>query len=113
MPQPNIIKYFKNIFQTIKRLWSTKEFGLEIPAGEVTRKITTQELFFLYGTLLLDLIYVPTKYYKLSQIIWELRSAQYFGFRGDKNILQSYLSCTQRLARVDQYAKKFIYKKNT
>ena len=34
MPLQNIIK----IFQTIKKLWRTQEFGSEIHSGEVTRK---------------------------------------------------------------------------
>ena len=34
LPASNIIK----IFQTIKKLWSAQEFGLEILSGEITRK---------------------------------------------------------------------------
>ena len=49
-------------------------------------KRTKQELSFLYATLLLDLIYVPTKYYQISQTVWELWHAQDFGLRGDKYI---------------------------
>ena len=56
--------YFK-IFQTIKKLWSAEEFGLEIRSGEIIRKITKQELSFLHATCLLDLIYIPTKYYQI------------------------------------------------
>ena len=55
MPVLNIIK----IFQTIKELWSAQEFGLEICSGEITK----QELSFLCASILIDLIYVPIKYY--------------------------------------------------
>ena len=48
MPLPNIIK----IFQTIKKLWSAQEFGLEIRSGERTRIRIEQELSFLYMTLI-------------------------------------------------------------
>ena len=61
MPLLNIIK----IFQTIKKLLSVQEFGLEIYSAEFTRKRTKQELSLLHVTLLLDLIYVPTKYYQI------------------------------------------------
>ena len=53
MPLPNII----NIFQTIKKLWSAQEFGLEIRSEEITRDNRKQELSFLHATLLLDLIF--------------------------------------------------------
>ena len=62
---------------------SAQECGLEICSGEITRKRTEQELSFLHGTFLLDLIDVPTKLY---QTVWELWPAQAFGFRGDKYI---------------------------
>ena len=106
MPVPNIIK----IFQTINKLWSAKEFALEIRSGEIPSKRTKQELSFLHATLLLDLIYVPTKYIKLSQIVWELWPAQNLGFKGDNYITKkskSCLSCMQRSDLVDiyQYAK--------
>ena len=58
MPLPNIIR----IFQTIKKFWGAQEFGLEIRLGQIA---TEQELSFLHVTLLLDLIYVPTKYYHI------------------------------------------------
>ena len=62
MPLPNIIK----IFQTIQKLWSAQELGLEICSGEITwKKKRTKELSFLHVTLLLDLMYVPTKYYQI------------------------------------------------
>ena len=77
MPLPNIIK----IFQTIKKLWSAQEFGIEIHSGEITRKRIEQELSFLHATLLLDLICIPTYFVKLSQIVWELWPAQDFYFR--------------------------------
>ena len=62
MPLPNIIR----IFQTIKKLQSAEEFGLEICSGETTRKRTEQVLSFLHVTLQLDLIYVPTIYYQFT-----------------------------------------------
>ena len=52
------------IFQTIKKLWSAQEFGLEIRSGEITKK-RTKEMSFLHVALLLDLICVPTKYYQI------------------------------------------------
>ena len=45
MPQPNIF----NISQTIKKLWSAQEFGLNIISGEI-RKSREQELS-LHATL--------------------------------------------------------------
>ena len=71
MRLPNI-----KIFQTIMKLWSAQEFCLEILSGEITRKRTEQDLFFLQAALLLDVIYVPTIFIKLSQIVWELWPAQ-------------------------------------
>ena len=59
MPPQNIIK----IFQTIKKSLSAQEFGLEIYLVECKR--TKQELSFSHVTLLLDLIYVPPKYYQI------------------------------------------------
>ena len=55
MPLLNIIK----IFQI-----GAQEFGLEIRSGEMTRK-KNKEMTFLHVILLLDLIYVPTKYYQI------------------------------------------------
>ena len=52
---------------------------------EVAIVFTT--LFFLHATHLLDLIYVPIKNYKLSQIVWELWPAQDFSIWGDKYIV--------------------------
>ena len=53
------------IFQAIKKSLSAQEFGSEIYSVECTRKRTKQELSFLHVTLLLDLIYVPPKYYQI------------------------------------------------
>ena len=61
MPLPNIIKLFQKI---IKKLLSAKEFNLEIRSGEIIKNRTEQELSFLYGTLLLDLLYVSTVHYQ-------------------------------------------------
>ena len=61
MPLPSI-----KIFQTIKKLWSAQEFGLEIHSGEITRKRTEQELPFFHATLLLELNYVPTIFYQIT-----------------------------------------------
>ena len=47
------------IFQTIKKLWSAQELGLEIHLGEI-RKRTEQDLFFLHATLPLDQISICT-----------------------------------------------------
>ena len=60
MPLPNIIE---NISSHLKLL-RAQEYGLEIRSGEIRKKIK-QELYFLHMTLLLDLIYVPTKYYQI------------------------------------------------
>ena len=69
MPLPNIIK----IVQTIKKIWSTQEFGLKIRSVEIIRKQQQKkkkkkkkkQLSFLHETLLHDLIYAPTKYYQI------------------------------------------------
>ena len=53
------------IFQTIKKSLSAQGFGLEIYSVECRRKRTKQELSFLHVTLLLDLIYIPPKYYQI------------------------------------------------
>ena len=58
---PNIIK----IFQTIKKIWRAQGSGLDICSGEITRTSREQELSFLHTTLLLDLVYVPIKYYQI------------------------------------------------
>ena len=78
MPVPNIIK----IFQTIEKLWSTQEFGLEICSGQITRKKTKQKLSFLHETLLLDPIYVPMKYYQIISNSIGVKPAQDFWFQG-------------------------------
>ena len=61
MPLQNIIK----IFQTIKRSLGEQDFGLGIYSVECKIKRTKQESSFLHVTLLLDLIYVPSKYYQI------------------------------------------------
>ena len=78
--------YNIKIFQNIKKLWSAQEFGLKICSGEITKKRPKQELSFLHATLLLYLIYVPTKYYQISQTVLELWPAQDFCFWEDKYI---------------------------
>ena len=57
----NIIK----IFQIIKKSLSAQDFDLGIYSVESTRKRTKQELSFFHVILLLDLIYVPLKYYQI------------------------------------------------
>ena len=84
--------YNIKIFQNIKKLWSAQEFGLKICSGEITKKRTKQELSFLHATLLLDLIYVPTKYYQIAQKVLELWLAQDFCFWGDKYITKKELT---------------------
>ena len=42
----------------------------------------------MHATHLLDLIYVTTKNYQVSQTVWELWPAQDFDIRGDKYILE-------------------------
>ena len=70
MPLQNIIK----IFRTIKKSLIAQEFGLEIIQWSVKEKEKKQELSFLHVALLLDLIYVPPKYYQIISIktAWEL-----------------------------------------
>ena len=58
MPLQNIIQ----IFQTIKKSLGAQVFGLVIK-WSVKEKRTRQELSFMHVTLLLDLIYVPSKYH--------------------------------------------------
>ena len=77
MPLPNIIK----IFQTIQKLWSAQEFCLEIRSGEITWK-KKKELSFLHVTLLLGLIFVPTKYYKIISNSMEVMACTRFQFQG-------------------------------
>ena len=89
MHLPNIIK----IFQTIKKLWSAQEFGLEIHLGEITtkkkkkkkkkqRKSCLSCMWHSYLTWYMALPYLI----KLSQIVWALWPAQDFCFRGDNYI---------------------------
>ena len=61
MTLPNITK----IFQSIRKLWCTQEFGLEFHSRKITRKRIEEDLFYLHVTLQLDLVYVPTKYYQM------------------------------------------------
>ena len=61
MPVPNIIK----IFHINKNLLSAQDFCFKILSGEITRKRTQYELFFLHAAFLLDLVYVPTIYYQI------------------------------------------------
>ena len=75
MPRPNIIK----IFQTIKRLCHTQEFGLEIRSENITRKQLQRGLSFCNATHRLVLFYASTKYYQNIRIIKKLLSAQEFG----------------------------------
>ena len=67
MPLSNISK----IFQTSKK-WCADEFGLEIHLGEITRRRPKQELTFLHAILLLDLLFVPTKNYIISNGIGDM-----------------------------------------
>ena len=43
----------------------------------------------LHAKFLLDLIYVPTKCYQISQTVWELWPAQDFDFKEDKYITKN------------------------
>ena len=64
MPLQNIIK----IYKTIKKSLSAQELGLEIYSVGRTKKKkkrTKQELSFLHVTPVLDLMYVPPKYYQI------------------------------------------------
>ena len=79
MPLPHIIK----IFQTIKKLRSAQEFGLEIHSGEITWKKEKKELSFLHVIFLLDLMYVPTKYYQIISNSIEVMAYTKFLFQGE------------------------------
>ena len=75
------------VLQTIKKLWRTQDFGIEIHSGEITRRRLKQVLSFLHTVLLLDLIYMIMFLpiiVELSQTVWELWPAEDFGFRGNK-----------------------------
>ena len=89
-------KHYK-IFQTIKKLWSAQEFGLEIHSGEITTKRIEQELFFLHAALLLDLIYVHTIFYQIISNNMGVRPAQDFCSRTDtcikKNVTLLHMNC--------------------
>ena len=53
------------IFQTMKKLGCSQEFGLEISSGVIIGRKPKQELSFLHGILLCDVIYVPTNYIQI------------------------------------------------
>ena len=72
----NIIK----IFQTIKKLCCSQEFGIEIFSLEITERKPKQKLSFLHTIFLLDLWMFLSIIIKLSQTVWELWPAQDFGF---------------------------------
>ena len=78
MSPSNIIK----LSQTVWELWPAQDFGFR---GD---KYIKQELSYLHATLLLDLIYVPTKYYQIISkgTLYYIIKAQYLYFRGDKYI---------------------------
>ena len=78
MPLPTIMK----IFQTIKKLWSAQEFGLEIRSWEIIKKRTEQELSFLHATILHDLIIAPTIYYQIISNSMGLMACTRFWLRG-------------------------------
>ena len=96
------------------RIWLRKSFK-----GANKIKRTKEELTFLYATLSLYLIYAITKYYQMSQTVWELWPAQDFGFRGDKYMsLPNIIKASQRVwelwpaqefsFRVDKHIKKKV-----
>ena len=59
-----LYKLLSNYFKPLsKKSLSAQEFGLEIYSVECTRKRSKLELSFLHVTFLLDLIYVPPKYF--------------------------------------------------
>ena len=70
------------IFQTIKKLWSAQEFGLEIYSGEISRKRTKQEFAFMHVTLLLDLIHVSTKYHQIISFSMGVMGCTRFQLQG-------------------------------
>ena len=82
----NIIK----LFQTIKKLWSAKEFDSDIYSGKFTRKKgTKQELSFLHVRLLYLTWYMShTKYYQIISHSIGITPAQDFSFRRHTNIMQ-------------------------
>ena len=87
MPLSNTIK----IFQTIKKLWHTQKFGLEIYSGEITKRTLKQELSFLHAIHLLDLIYliyVPTKYYQNISNSMGVTACTRFGFSAHNYIMK-------------------------
>ena len=84
MPLLNITK----IVQTLKS-YRVHKNGLEIRSGETSWKKTEQELSFLHATFLLDLIFVPIKYYQIISNGRELWPAQDFCFRGNNYITKA------------------------
>ena len=85
MSPPNIIK----LSQTVWELWPAQDFGFR---GD---KYIKQELSFLHATLLLDLIYVPTKYYQIISNSMGVMACTRFWLQGRyKKESESCLSCT-------------------
>ena len=80
---PNIIK----LSQTVLELWPAQDFDFR---GDkyITKIVRVVSLapYMPTGPPLLDLIYVPTKYYQIISTVLELWPAQDFDFRGDKYI---------------------------
>ena len=76
------------IFQIIKKLWCTQEFGLEIHSGAVTKKQSASVSHLSCDTPTWpDIMSLPS-IIKLSQTVWELWPAQDLGFRGHKYIME-------------------------
>ena len=74
MSPPNTII----LSQTVWELWPAQDFGFR---GDTYIK---QELYFLQTKPLLDLIYIPTKYYQIISNSIGVMASQDFDFRGDK-----------------------------
>ena len=68
MPVPDIIK----IFQTIKKLWSAQEAGLEIHSGEITQeKEQSKSCPFMWHSYLIWYM-SHQNIIKLPQTLWEM-----------------------------------------
>ena len=76
-------KYYQNIYS--KPLRSYAVHKMEILSGRLEKKKLSTSCSFCMRHSYLTSYMSLSNIIKLSKTVWELRPAQYFGFRGDKN----------------------------
>ena len=84
MPTTPYLCLYQILTKYFKPLRSEQEFGLEIRSWEITRKKNKGIVLLVCDTLTWPDLMSLLNIIKLSQTIWELWPAQYFGFRGDE-----------------------------